>query len=133
MSLLERLDFDAADEIPGMFEYKEIPTIHTQLLLLLEEASQQGNLSAVKEIIRTLRYTNARPATIAQPGSAFTLAVQFHHEEIVRYLLSEGARVSPNHVRIATSMRAKGLVQLFLDYGWPINEELGWSDPPALA
>lgn len=133
MSVLDGFDFDAAESVSGMFGYKEMHPTHTALLRDLEEASRLDNLPAVMDAIRALRFTHARPAVLSQPGSALTLAVELQHDSIVRYLLSEGVRVSPNHVRIATSMNAKPLIQLFLEYGWPINQQLGWSDPPALA
>nr|POE54515.1 serine/threonine-protein phosphatase 6 regulatory ankyrin repeat subunit c [Quercus suber] len=133
MSLLDGFDFNATENIPGMFSYEEMNPAHTQLLHDLEEASRLDNLPAVMDTVRVLRLTHARPAVLSQPGSALTLAVELQHESIVRYLLSEGVRVSPNHVRIATSINAKTLIQLFLEYNWPINQQLGWSNPPALA
>lgn len=133
MSLLDGLDFHATENVSSMFDYKEVHPMHTQLLYDLEEVSQLDNLPAVIDAFRALRLTYARPSVLSCPGSALTLAVELKHETIIRYLLSEGVLVSPNHVRIATSKKSKTLIQLFLNCGWPINQRLGWSDPLALA
>lgn len=36
-------------------------------------------------------------------------------------------------MKAAAKVKSKPIMQLFVDYGWPINQKLGWYDPPALA
>ncbi|PPJ61258.1 hypothetical protein CBER1_11898 [Cercospora berteroae] len=69
----------------------------------------------------------------SRPGSALQIAVENQHEDIVQYLLSNGTQVLPTHVKSVVLSRSKSAIQLLLDYGWPINAPLGWSDPPLLA
>lgn len=133
MELLDGFDFNSTANDPGIFGYQELYPTHPQLLLDLEEATEQDNLPAVKEAFEALRRTHARPAVLSRPGSALVIAVELEHEDIVRYLLCQGVQISSHYVRIATCRRSKALIQLFLDNGWPVNEPLGWSDPPALA
>lgn len=133
MDLLSGFDFDAAEEAPDAFNYKEIPHDHMQLLAELEAFCRNKNVTGVKEVYTRLRQSNAWPSTLHQPGCAFYVAVESGCEDTVQYLLSEGVEISANHVRIATAMGAKPIIQLLLKYGWPVNKELGWQDPPALA
>jgi len=133
MESLIGFNFESVDYVPDAINYKEIPFEHMQLLGELEKASQDNNLSLVVQTYVGLRRSNARPAVLRQPGSALRLALESKHEDTVKYLLSEGVQVSSSHVRLATEMRAKSIIELFLQYGWPVNERLGWSDPPALA
>lgn len=133
MDPLDQLDFAAVDDIPGMFDYKERPWEHTDLVSNLERASAENDLSAVEHTLHMLRDTQASPKLLSKPGSALQIAIDNGHEEVVQRLLSNGVEISACHVRSATQLRAKAIIQLMLRYGWPINEALGWSDPPALA
>lgn len=133
MISLNEFDFGPFDDASPAFDYKEIPHEHLQLITELESAARNKDLSAVTQTYTMLRVSHARASILSQPGSAFTLAVESGSIDTVQYLLSQGVLVSGDHVRTATTMGSRAILQLFLDNGWPINERLGCSYPPALA
>jgi hypothetical protein len=133
MDPLDRLDFDAEDGLPGIFENEEQPYEHTYLASNLERASAENDLPAVEHILQQLRYAQASPKLLSKSGSALQIAIDNRNEEIAQRLLSNGVEILAAHVRSSTLSRSKAIIQLLLQYGWPINAALGWSDPPALA
>ncbi|KAF2209723.1 hypothetical protein CERZMDRAFT_100130 [Cercospora zeae-maydis SCOH1-5] len=133
MDPLSDFDFDSACDIPGLFDYKELPPEHIKSLADLEQAATNNDLPAVEQSFDSLRRSHASARLLAKPGGALQIAVDKQHEDIVRYFLSQGAQVLSCHVKSAVLSHSKPMIQLLLDHGWPINAELGWSDPPLLA
>ncbi len=65
-------------------------------------------------------------------GPALNAAVINDHPLIAGYLLSQGLRVNIHLVQIAIYMKSCKMLQIFLDYGWNINEPIERVTPPAL-
>lgn len=132
MHILEAFDFDAVDET-AFKNNKEVSPQHLQLIANLRYAIANGDLPAATEAFTTLRCTSASPSTLQKPGNALEFAIDRRDERMVAYLLSEGVRVGAEDIRAAVLLRAKPIIRLLLDHGWPINAKLGWYDPPAMA
>lgn len=132
MDILDTFDFDAVDKT-AFKSNKEVSPHHLQLLANLRHAAADGDLSAAMEAFTTLRYTSASPSMLQKPGNALEFAIDRRDERMVAYLLCEGVRVGAEDIRAAVLSRAKPIIRLLLDYGWPINAKLGWYDPPAMA
>ena len=134
MDILDKLDFEAvaSPDDPWVFYGKGSPR-PTQLLDKLEIGARDGDLAMVKDLFSQLRNSNASQAVLSWPGSSLHLAIKHRQEIIVRYLLDEGVEVGCSHIKLATEMRAKSIVQLLLKYGWDINTPLSWFEPPILA
>ncbi|KAI5366170.1 Putative ankyrin repeat-containing domain superfamily [Septoria linicola] len=133
MISLDTFDFNSTCETPGRLDYRELPREHLELLANLEQASAENNLLAVKECFESLRRTHANPDILAKPGSAFQIAVDRQCEEIVRYFLCQGVQVLASHIKSAIVSRSRPIIKQLLEHGWPINAQLGWSEPPILA
>ena len=61
------------------------------------------------------------------------MAVQNRRKDVVEYLLAIGVPVGPNHAKAATLNKDTAVLELFLEYGWDINDQIEWAAPPAFA
>lgn len=127
---LDHFDFDAVLD-PSLPKTPELPSNYMSLIQNIEDASREGDLSAVKEALETLYISRGQRDT--RVGRALLLAIQQQHLDIVAHLLSQGIDPSFNEVKQATLLKNTVILQLFFGKAWDINKELGWDDPPALA
>lgn len=97
----------------------------------LESASSVGNLEAVQEQLEDLRCHTSQ--WLQSLGGSIVLATQNHHYDLVQYFLSLGHPLDMSLVRIATLGSDTAMLEIFLLYGWQINQPLDWATPPALA
>jgi len=131
MDPLLGLDFDAVST--HAFSDPGTPSAHTHALARLEESPGRSDLPAIVEAFDQLRQSGAALVLLRQPGRTLRLAMENGHERCVQHLLSQGVQPLAHHVKLATKMRFRPLILLLLQYGWPVNQSLGGSDPPALA
>lgn len=113
MDPLDRFEFDAVDDTPGLFAYEEQPIEHTHLVRNLERASAANDLPVVEETFETRRYTQASPRLLTKPGHALQIAIDYGHAKVVQCLLSKGVEISAMHVRSATTAQARPLIELY--------------------
>lgn len=100
------------------------------------EAARKGDVAEVQKQVRHLLH-EPQPTTAAVPDPAWLsgsldIAVQHENLEIVHFLLSMDVARGDLPVESAVRQRAKGVLELFLHYGWDINQPLRRNEPPAL-
>ncbi|OAG36707.1 hypothetical protein AYO21_09091 [Fonsecaea monophora] len=98
----------------------------------IEKAASEGDLCTIQRIFDQLRGTPAGDYWIPRQTSSLFRAVRTGHTAIVEYLLSQGSSPTVNLAKIAVDNNDTAILELFLKYGWDINEQLGWCDPPVL-
>ena len=98
----------------------------------IEKAASEGDLSTIQRIFDQLRGTPASNYWIPRQTSSLFRAVRARHTAVVEYLLSQGSSPTVNLAKIAADNNDTAMLELFLKYGWDINEQLGWCDPPIL-
>lgn len=131
---LDDFDWDATLEPPERHTH-ELPAIRFSLIQKIEDATREGDLSAVQEALtelRSLAYEQGSVGTI-RTGRALLLAIEHRHQDIVAWLLSEGIEISYYEVKKATLAKDTAILQLLFEKAWNINTAFGWDDPPALA
>lgn len=99
----------------------------------IEKAASEGDLSTVRRMFDQLRGTPTGDYWIPRQESSLSNAVWNRHSAVVEYLLSQGTSPKVHLAKVATENNDKAVLELFLRYGWDINEQLGWSLPPVLA
>jgi hypothetical protein len=113
---------------PPMVPYVEPPVIGQ-----LTEASASGNLTEVQAILSQFL---AQPAPtdfeLDHLVGALDKAVKNNHVKVASYLLSQGIPMNVGLFRHATQVKSYEMLQLFLDHGWNINQQLSYTKPPPL-
>lgn len=104
---------------------------------LLKLASRSGCLRDVHQILSQYILTQAPDPTTGRLwlylfGESITEAIAHHHTIILSYLFFKRVGEPSLHVRSAIDARSSAIFQVFLDYGWNINEPLERTMPPAL-
>ncbi|KAL8935064.1 MAG: hypothetical protein Q9216_005598 [Gyalolechia sp. 2 TL-2023] len=90
----------------------------------LRKACVDGDLQAVQSIVQALtNQLSPDPLSSEHLQSSLAGAVSAGQPEIVSYLLSHGAQLSPLNITQAANPRCRtvGMFQTFLDHGWDIN------------
>lgn len=123
MEILHRLDFGAVVDV-GAFDAQPVPAGYTEAVSQMEQDVENGSLPTVKEAFGAVRRTGVDKGRLARPGSALYLAVKHSHVDIVDYLLSESVQISSNHVKSATEEQNTAILELFVDHGWDIDEQM---------
>ncbi|KAI9768464.1 MAG: hypothetical protein M1840_004873 [Geoglossum simile] len=100
----------------------------------LRAASAAGDLQTVQVILEQwLSIPSRQKRRIDYFSVALYDAVRNRHHEVISYLLSAGVPLNMDTVTLATKSRAYGILQLFLDHDWDINEPLrNMALPPPL-
>jgi len=103
---------------------------------LCYRAACDGDLDAVKEQVRQLLH-NPKEAFFEQPHPAWLYnslaeAIKQQNMEIVQFLLNENVANGNLPVEIAVRSRAFKVLELFLSYGWDINQPMARNDPSVL-
>lgn len=99
----------------------------------MQLAAELGDLTTVQLILADLRKVDRGDQFLTcDGGGPLYPAATNGHNHIVEYLCSEGAATNVMLVEEATVNRHTAVLETLLNYGWNINCQLGWDDPPAL-
>lgn len=115
------------------------PPAGTDLIQKLKNASAAGQLSRVQCLLKKWRSlpnrkTTRDPSRAMVPlQSVLYAAVRKNRSSVVCFLLDEGFVLDFQSVAIAVKGRFVEILQVFLDYGWDINEIQGPRMAPALS
>jgi hypothetical protein len=103
---------------------------------LCYQAALDGDLNKVKEQVQQLLHApNSWQADKPTPAWFFeslSAAIQRNDVEIVRYLVDVGVAEGSLPGEIAVRSEAFGILELFLQRGWDINEPMARHEPPVL-
>ena len=99
----------------------------------LKTASAAGDLAVVESIFSSL-LTRPPAEQIKKHRliDSLWLALANHHLPVVSFLLSQGVPMNVYHFIYAVEKKLYHFLQLFLDYGWDINEPINLATPPPL-
>lgn len=99
----------------------------------LRVASACGDLAAVQMILsRSLARRPSEQIERRRFVVALAAAVTNNHVLITAHLLYHGVPLNIGLFVCATKMKSYPMLQLFLDYGWDINEPIDRASPPPL-
>lgn len=133
-SVLDQFDFDGVLDTGSPHIKDAVPyPDFSDAIARLEDASARGDLSTIRNIQAELRRSAGGDFRGVQPGISLHLAIQNSHKDVITYLLAEGAPVGMDHVHLATLKKDTAILELFLEDGWGINQQLEWSVAPALS
>ena len=104
---------------------------------LCHEAAAMGDLEGVKDQVRQLLHSPDVPSVGEKPHPAWLYeslseAIRQNNVEIVRYLLDENVANGDLPVETAVRWQAFEILELFLRYGWDVNQPMGRNEPPVL-
>nr|POE89853.1 putative ankyrin repeat protein [Quercus suber] len=131
---LDCFDFDAVLDPSDscLFNNRELSAEATSLIYSIEDASEAGNLLAVKKSHARLRQLVEEKDHV-RLGRSLLLAVERQQHDVIAYLLSEGIEHSYYEVKRATLKSDRMTLHMLFEKAWDINQELRWDEPPALA
>jgi hypothetical protein len=66
-------------------------------------------------------------------GSCCNKAAKSGNVELVRYILQIGVRISNTAIKDAIRNNRTDLLSLYQEFGWDLNQEESWTQPPLLA
>jgi hypothetical protein len=112
--------------------YCESRSTHIQQL---EDASEKGDLVAVKLLFETQLLVPERPGRpeSEQLIGALHGAVQHDHPHIADYLLSKGVPAEMRFYQFAVQKKSYQMLEVFLKHKWDINQQVSYCKPPLLA
>jgi len=114
----------------------EVPYQRPPQIEICYEAARKGDVAEVKKQVNHLLHepqpTSAAPPDPAWLSDSLDVAIQHENLEIVQILLNEDVARGDLPIESAVRQRAKGVLELFLQYGWDINKPLRRNEPPAL-
>lgn len=103
---------------------------------LCYQAARQGDVAEVKKQVHHLLHESQLvPAATPDPAwlsSSLEIAIQHENLEIVQFLLNEDVAQGDLPIESAVRQQAKGVLELFLQHGWDINQPMRRNEPPAL-
>ncbi|KAF2760486.1 ankyrin, partial [Pseudovirgaria hyperparasitica] len=96
------------------------------------EAALKGDITEVRHQVEQLfrRHPDANPAWLSYSLAA---AVEKHDLEMARFLLDKNVAHIGLPIELAVREHAKEILELFLQYGWGINQPMHRIEPPALS
>lgn len=108
-------------------------TLASQAVEAVRFAIAAGDLPSVEEAFSG--YLNSDSGNpFKKDNFVFGLAnaIEASQPSILSYLLSQGVPYHTVHVKLAIAKNAEDALEVFLAYGWKINEPENWSTPPLL-
>jgi hypothetical protein len=104
---------------------------------LCRQAACRGDVEEVKKQVRQLLHERRPSSEQEHPHptwlyQSLAVAITNRNVELVRYLLDED--VANGNLPFESAVRAQAfeVLELFLQYGWDINQPLARNEPPAL-
>lgn len=103
-------------------------------IVQMEEACASGDMAAVQAVFRSEWVEKPADDRIDkdQFASSFKVAIKNDHLAAASFLISVGVMMDLAHFKCALELKAYPFLQLFLEHGFDINEQLSWSEPGPL-
>ncbi|KAL9035578.1 MAG: hypothetical protein Q9180_004790 [Flavoplaca navasiana] len=107
-------------------------TSTTNILESLQEACAHGRTKEAKKILNRWKNMSNPVPHMVDLYPALHAAARYDHLSTVSMLLDKRFRVSYHDVLPALANRSMAMLQVFLNHGWNINQNMGPSVAPAL-
>ncbi|KAF6217713.1 hypothetical protein HO133_006540 [Letharia lupina] len=103
-------------------------------IIQMEQASCAGDVAAAEDVYHEwlAKPQDSERAHINHFASSFAIAMAHGHVSIASYLLRVGVPMNYRHFELAIEHKSYAFLQLYLDYGYNINESPDWATPPPL-
>ena len=103
-------------------------------IVQMELASASGYLAAVEAVYQLWQATpqDHERAQIEHFASSFAVAMAHDQVSVASYLFKARVPMNHGHVELAIEQKSYSFLQLFLDYGYNINESPDWTTPRPL-
>lgn len=120
---LESIDFTSIDPSFSMLCLGPDPSLPSPDPL--EEACANGDLQLTKKLLEG--------RSERRFGTALYLAIESKRHRIIEFLLSWGVPLGVGHIKVATTNKDIGALDILIKHGWDLNTPLEWAVPPPLS